>query len=47
MWMVQWLRDYSIVPMVITFVGLLVLTFWPSRRERFRRDGDIPLRDDR
>jgi cbb3-type cytochrome oxidase subunit 3 len=47
MWIIQWLRDYSIVLMLATFVVLMVLTFWPGRRTRFERDGHIPLQDDR
>jgi cbb3-type cytochrome oxidase subunit 3 len=47
MWVVQWLRDYSIVLMLGTFMGLLLLTFWPGRRPRFERDAQIPLQDDR
>jgi cbb3-type cytochrome oxidase subunit 3 len=47
MWIIQWLRDYSIVLMFATFVGLMALTFWPGRRRRFENDGQIPLQDDR
>jgi cbb3-type cytochrome oxidase subunit 3 len=47
MWIFQWLRDYSIVLMLFTFSMLIVLTFWPGRRKRFDRDGQIPLQDDR
>jgi cbb3-type cytochrome oxidase subunit 3 len=47
MWIIQFLRDYSIVFMAITFVLLLVTTFWPGRGERFERDSHIPLQDDR
>ena len=47
MWVFQWLRDYSIVLMLATFVMLVVLTFWPGRQKRFERDGQIPLQDDR
>jgi cbb3-type cytochrome oxidase subunit 3 len=47
MWIVQWLRDYSIVLMLVTFVISLVFTFWPGRQARFERDGHIPLQDDR
>ena len=43
----QWLRDYSIVLMLLTFVVLMALTFWPGRKQRFDRDGQIPLQDDR
>ena len=47
MWIIQFVRDYSIVLMLVTFVVLMVLTFWPGRRPRFERDGQIPLQDDR
>jgi cbb3-type cytochrome oxidase subunit 3 len=47
MWIIQFLRDYSIVFMMGTFVVLMALTFWPGRRSRFERDGQIPLQDDR
>ena len=47
MHVIQFLRDYSIVFMAITFVLMLVLTFWPARKQRFDRDGQIPLQDDR
>jgi cbb3-type cytochrome oxidase subunit 3 len=46
MWIIQWLRDYSIVLMLVTFVGVLALAYWPGRQQRFEQDGDIPLRDD-
>jgi cbb3-type cytochrome oxidase subunit 3 len=44
---VQFLRDYSVVFMFATFVMILLLTFWPGRKARFERDGQIPLQDDR
>jgi cbb3-type cytochrome oxidase subunit 3 len=44
---IQFLRDYSIVFMLATFVMLLVTTFWPGRQKRFERDAHIPLQDDR
>ena len=47
MWIVQWLRDYSIVWMFAVFVITLVFTFWPGRKARFDRDAQIPLQDDR
>jgi cbb3-type cytochrome oxidase subunit 3 len=47
MWVIQFLRDYSIVLMLVTFVGLMALTFWPGRKQRFESDGQIPLQDDR
>lgn len=47
MGIIQWLRDYSIVFMFVTFVLILAFTFWPGRKQRFERDGQIPLQDDR
>lgn len=47
MQIIQFLRDYSIVLMFATFVIMMLLTFWPSRKQRFERDGRIPLQDDR
>jgi cbb3-type cytochrome oxidase subunit 3 len=47
MWIIQWVRDYSIVLMLVTFVMMLALTFWPGRKPRFERDSRIPLQDDR
>jgi cbb3-type cytochrome oxidase subunit 3 len=44
---IQFLRDYSIVFMAVTFVLTLALTFLPGRKQRFERDGQIPLQDDR
>ena len=44
---IQFLRDYSIVFMLATFVMLLVTTFWPGRQRGFERDSQIPLQDDR
>jgi cbb3-type cytochrome oxidase subunit 3 len=44
---IQFLRDYSVVFMSVTFVVILVFTFWPGRKQRFDRDGQIPLQDDR
>jgi cbb3-type cytochrome oxidase subunit 3 len=44
---IQFLRDYSIVFMFGTFVVTLALTLWPGRKQRFERDGQIPLQDDR
>jgi hypothetical protein len=44
---IQFLRDYSIVFMFVTFTVTLALTFLPGRKQRFERDGQIPLQDDR
>jgi cbb3-type cytochrome oxidase subunit 3 len=42
-----WLQQYSVVGMFAVFTGLMVTVFWPGRRERFERDAQIPLHDDR
>ncbi len=42
-----WLQQYSVVLMLLVFSGLMVTVFWPGRRERFERDAQIPLNDDR
>ena len=44
---IQFLRDYSVIFMFATFILTLALTFWPGRKSRFDRDGQIPLQDDR
>ncbi len=46
MWILQFMRDYSIVWMFAVFVLILAVTFWPGRQARFDRDARIPLRDD-
>ena len=38
MGVIQFLRDYSIVFMLVTFVMIMVVTFWPGRQSRFERD---------
>lgn len=42
-----WLQQYSVVLMFTVFTALMVTVFWPGRRERFERDAQIPLNDDR
>jgi len=41
------LKQYSVAVMFIVFVLLLATVFWPGRGERFERDAQIPLDDDR
>jgi cbb3-type cytochrome oxidase subunit 3 len=41
------LRQYSVVVMMVVFALLMVTVLWPGRRERFDRDAQIPLQDDR
>jgi cbb3-type cytochrome oxidase subunit 3 len=44
---VGWFQQYSVVLMFVVFTGLMVTVFWPGRRDRFERDAQIPLHDDR
>jgi cbb3-type cytochrome oxidase subunit 3 len=44
---IVWLMRYSIVPVGLVFLMILVTTYWPGRRARFQRDAMIPLDDDR
>ena len=44
---IVWLMRYSIVPVGLVFLMILVTTYWPGRQARFRRDAMIPLDDDR
>ena len=41
------LKQYSVALMFIVFAMLMATIFWPGRRERFERDAQIPLQDDR
>lgn len=40
-----WLRSLWTVWFFLLFAGLVVWTMWPSRRETWRRRGEIPLRE--
>jgi cbb3-type cytochrome oxidase subunit 3 len=42
----QWLGHYSVVWMVVVFLGIVVSTYWPSRRSKIEQQGRIPLEDD-
>jgi cbb3-type cytochrome oxidase subunit 3 len=41
------LKQYSVVVMMAVFALLMATVLWPGRRERFDRDAQIPLQDDR
>jgi cbb3-type cytochrome oxidase subunit 3 len=43
----QWLAQYSIVPVLAVFVLIVVVTYWPSRRREMERNARIPFEDDR
>jgi cbb3-type cytochrome oxidase subunit 3 len=44
---IQFIQHNSVVLMLTVFVLIVLTTFWPGRRQRFDRDGNIPLDDDR
>lgn len=43
---VLWLEHYSIVPMMLVFVLIVVITYWPGRKKSIERQGQIPFKDD-
>ena len=43
---VIWLRDHSSVPMLITFLLILVANYAPGRGEQIQKNAQIPLRDE-
>jgi cbb3-type cytochrome oxidase subunit 3 len=43
----QWLAHYSIVPVALMFVVVVVVTFLPSRRQEMEHNARIPFEDDR
>jgi cbb3-type cytochrome oxidase subunit 3 len=38
---------YSIVPVIIAFLLIVITTYWPGRRDRIQRDAMIPFHDER
>ena len=43
---IQWLEHYSVVLMVVVFLGIVVSTYWPGRKAKIEQQGRIPLEDD-
>jgi len=43
----QWLVQYSIVPVFIVFVLMVVATYLPSRKREMEHNARIPFADDR
>jgi cbb3-type cytochrome oxidase subunit 3 len=41
-----WLEHYLVVVMAVLFVGIVISTYWPGRKERIERQGRIPFEDD-
>ena len=42
----HWLEHYSVVLMVLVFLGIVASTYWPGRRSKIEQQGRIPLEDD-
>jgi cbb3-type cytochrome oxidase subunit 3 len=42
----QWLEHYLVVVLTVVFVGIVVSTFWPTRKAKIERQGRIPFEDD-
>jgi cbb3-type cytochrome oxidase subunit 3 len=43
---IAWLGHYSVVPMTVMFVVIVVATYWPSRKRKIEQQGQIPFKDD-
>ena len=43
----QWLVHYSIVPVFVVFVAVVVIAYLPSRKREMERNARIPFDDDR
>lgn len=41
-----WVRDHSVIPMLLVFLLILVSAYAPQRKAYLQRQADIPLRDD-
>jgi len=39
-------KSLWVVWLVLLFVGIVAWAYWPSRKQRFERDAEIPFRDD-
>nr|WP_294500932.1 cbb3-type cytochrome c oxidase subunit 3 [uncultured Rhodopila sp.] len=42
----QWIEHYSVVPMTLFFVVIVVATYWPGRKQEIEKQGRIPFEDD-
>lgn len=43
---VLWLRNNSLVPMIVVFALIAITTYWPGRRKSIESHGNIPFRDE-
>lgn len=45
--LIQWMQPYFIVPVMLIFVLLVVITYLPSRKREMEHNARIPFADDR
>jgi len=43
---VFWLREHSIIGMMVVFSLITISAYWPGKRAEMERYAAIPLRDD-
>ncbi len=43
---VLWLRNHSVVPMLLVFVAIAAAAYWPTRRTKIEDHGMIPFREE-
>ena len=43
---ILWLRNHSVLPMLVVFTLIAVATYWPGRRKSIESHGAIPFRDE-
>ena len=41
-----WISSLWLVWLFLAFVAIVAWTFWPTRKRRLERHGEIPLHDD-
>ena len=44
--LIHWLDHYLIVVMMLVFVGIVAVTYWPGRRKSMEQQGQIPFKDE-
>jgi len=42
----EFAQTWGLLYFVIVFLLVIAYAMWPSRKQRFERDGQIPLRED-
>ena len=42
----EWIASLWMLWLIVIFIAIVAWAFWPGRRKRLERHGEIPLRDD-